>query len=89
MRIKTVLFAIGGVLAPDYWETLWLTQTISLADFLDVAPDVAFSAGLALWPRYSVRESSHLVSEDDFWADFAEGVQGSFRAMRSCGSRLF
>jgi len=68
--IRTVLFDIGNVLAPDYWECLWLTRGLGLADRLGLQAAVIKDVGTDLWGRYS----KTLRDEDDYWNEFSSAI---------------
>ncbi len=65
MQIDTVLFDLGGVLAPDVWETLLITPRGGLADRLGLDIDEVTQAGQVLWPYYGTRPTL----EPDYWSD--------------------
>jgi FMN phosphatase YigB (HAD superfamily) len=68
--IKTVLFDIGNVLAPDYWESLWLTRGAGLADQLGIPLSKAKDIGRKLYPHYSTARRN----EQDYWDEFAAEI---------------
>jgi FMN phosphatase YigB (HAD superfamily) len=70
MTVKNVLFDVGNVIASDYWEALWLTRDIGLADQLNISQDVAYSVGVKLWDAYS----RSVTRETDYWADFSHAI---------------
>ena len=69
-RIKTVIFDVGGVLARDVWEAVWLTPEVGLADRLGVSPRAAMSAGVKIYGRFSRGR----FSETAYWAEFSKEI---------------
>ena len=65
MKFKSVLFDVGNVIASDYWESLWLSRHVGLADRLRIPIGKAKSAGLQLWRKYDVIQAN----EEDYWKD--------------------
>src|SRR6516164_1829057 len=70
MTVKNVLFDVGNVIASDYWEALWLTRDIGLADQLNISRHLAYSVGVQLWDAYS----RSVTREVDYWADFSHAI---------------
>jgi FMN phosphatase YigB (HAD superfamily) len=65
-----VFFDIGGVLAPDCWETLLVAPGKGLATRLGVPASMLVAAARPLWPRYAVRRSSEI----DYWTELGEAT---------------
>lgn len=68
--IDVVLFDLGGVLTPDWWETLILSPEAGLADVLELDRTAAEAAGKALWPSFDRR----LATEAEYWEAFGGRV---------------
>lgn len=62
---SSILFDVGGVLTPDFWETILLTPDAGLADKLGLPRDAVGEAARLLWTDYSRNERV----EKDYWND--------------------
>ncbi|MBL8031818.1 MAG: hypothetical protein JNK33_05880, partial [Candidatus Doudnabacteria bacterium] len=61
--ITTVLLDVGGVMAPDPWETLWLTPERGLAYKLGLAINLVAATGPMLFEQFS----EAVFTESAYW----------------------
>lgn len=66
--ITTVLLDVGGVMAPDPWETLWLTPGSGLAYKLNLSLHTVASTGPILFEQFS----EAAFSESAYWKTWEE-----------------
>ncbi len=72
--IKAVVFDIGGVLAFDIWEHLFLDPEKGLAAILSLPPDEVKQMGLKMWEDFAYKsaksEKEINALEIDYWSQF-------------------
>ena len=72
--IKAVVFDIGGVLAFDIWEHLFLDPEKGLAAGLSLSPDEVKQMGLKMWEDFAYKsaksEKEINALEIDYWSQF-------------------
>jgi FMN phosphatase YigB (HAD superfamily) len=69
--IKSVIFDIGGVLAFDVWERLFLDSNIGLVSIYDLDREKLQEIGSDLWKNYAYISSSNWKQlEIDYWDQF-------------------
>jgi beta-phosphoglucomutase-like phosphatase (HAD superfamily) len=66
-RLDAVCFDIGGVIAADFWETIYFDQEKGIAKQLGLNEQMLHDVGIELWQKYSVDN----FEEGAYWEEFA------------------
>lgn len=66
---RTVIFDIGGVIAFDVWEPMFLDPVKGMAAKFDISLERARSVGERLWGKYSVIPGDPFVLESMYWKE--------------------
>ena len=74
--IQSIVFDIGGVLASDIWETMFLDPNKGLAKHFGLDPNAVHKFGLGLWEQYAYLdaccEEEVDFLEEDYWQRFMD-----------------
>jgi HAD superfamily hydrolase (TIGR01509 family) len=75
-QIKAVIFDIGGILAYDVWEHLYLDDVTGLASRFNLPKDKAEEVGKKLWKEFAhismVGEETPEMLEQKYWQRFID-----------------
>jgi FMN phosphatase YigB (HAD superfamily) len=66
-RLDAICFDIGGVIAADFWETIYFDQEKGIAKQLGLDKQILHDVGIKLWQKYSVDKFEEVA----YWEEFA------------------
>ncbi len=75
MVIRAVLFDLGGVLAYDVWEHVFLDAGYGIADRLGIAPMMMQQVGRAMWQEFIYCSGDWKSLEQTYWQNFIAQLQ--------------
>ncbi len=88
--IKTIIFDIGGVLALDIWEHVFLDAQVGIADSYQLSHEEVRSFAGQLWEQFAYQTASSeeelKILERDYWQKMISrfSLPGSLEDLRDC-----